>query len=282
MRHLSVAMAALLGLSACDKSEETDTGNGNPDTGDTGEEVVWPSTFEAGQYRLTQFVLLEEEDGDDLDGDGVPDNNLPNALVPVDAFIEGDLSREGLNAQIEAAIAADDLIILLEAAYDEGVLSLDVLAGLLDKASVLQVDVEASYEETGAPLSHLEGTFADQTGFDAGPGSIRVPGPFSPDDPAIPVPLEEARIYGTMDGDTTSGRITGIIPAQRLVDEVIDPLIPEAGYGSYTKEQIMEMVSALAENENIADQELPGGERGVSAAFSYSAPAAVWVPPEIP
>lgn len=271
MRFKGMLVVAAL-MIAC-KGDDTNDTDQSKDTGDTGEEVEeWPSDYSQGQYRLSSFVLLSQEEGDDLDDDGEPDNKLPNALTLADAFISDDISPEGLNEQVALAIEEDDLVILLAALYAEGVLSTDVLAGVVDgDTGELSVDVEASYDEQNQPLSHLEGVFSDQTHFSTGPGSIQVPVTFYPDEPPLPVPLEQAVIYGSLEADASDGRIVGIIPADGLIDQVIDPLIPEEGYGDYTKEELMELISGIKDNEFVVDQELPNGERGVSAAFSYAA-----------
>lgn len=260
---------------ACKGNDTSDT-DAPIDTGDTGEEVVeWPSDYTQGQYRVSSFVLLGQEEGDDLDGDGESDNKLPNALTLAAAFVGDEVAPEGLNEQVALAIEADDLVILLAAVYANGLLTTDVLAGTVDEeTSELAVDVEASYDDQNQPFSRLEGGFSDQTHFSTGPGAIKVPVTFYPDEPPLPVPLEEALIYGSLEADASDGRIVGIIPADDLIDQVIDPLIPEGGYEGYTKEELMELISGLKDNDFVVDQELPDGERGVSAAFSYSATTA--------
>ena len=44
----------------------------------------FPSAFLEGKFRITSLQLNELGDGLDLNGDGTPDNNLPNALGLVD------------------------------------------------------------------------------------------------------------------------------------------------------------------------------------------------------
>lgn len=276
MRTLVLLVSMLAGLSACkdddtvDTQDTQDTDNTN-DTDDTDLPDECPEGFDAGRYRVTSFVLNEQDDGADLDGDGTPDNNLPTALEPIDVFMgdDMDLSREGLNARIAESIALNDLVILIDASCSEGVLSFDILGGSYDPDTAT---LTASAED----VSELEGAFTAEVSYSASADSMAIPATFWPDQPPLLVPMEQTTASGDLAVEATTGALVGIVPVDRLVEDVIDPLIPEDGWDGQSKEEILALIGDMAELEHISDMELEDGSRGVSAAFTYEAYPATW------
>ena len=60
-------------------------------------------------------------------------------------------------------------------------------------------------------------------------------------------------------------------------DMSIEPLIPEEGVGSQSKESLLSTLKTLSALETISDIDLGDGRRGVSCAFRVKASAATWV-----
>ena len=79
-----------------------------------------------------------------------------------------------------------------------------------------------------------------------------------------------------MDALGIQGSLYGVIPAQDLIDNVVDPMIPEEGYNGTSKEQLLTIISGLKDNPNLMDQDLDG-EPGVSVAFRFAALPEEWV-----
>jgi hypothetical protein len=276
----------LLGLlCACKKEPATETDPGDTadtdvedtDTGPTG----YPSSFTSGKYRMNAFVLQPVDEGADLDGDGTPDNNLPKLLTLADTAISGQgLSPDAINATIADNIATGQLVILVDAAYADFVLGYDVLAGAVAEDGTLGID-PSSYDAAGNVRGGLTGTFTTEADFNAATAHGEIPVTFIAGDPPLLVPMDDIQVVGSLEAAGTSGFLYGVLPAQSIVDNVIEPLIPAEGYDSdgdgspdFTKEQLMGTVTSLVNNENMADIVYPDGTRGVSAAFRFTAAAA--------
>ncbi|TNE91271.1 MAG: hypothetical protein EP330_05665 [Deltaproteobacteria bacterium] len=271
-------LASLVALAACNgKTEVEHTGEtAEPDTGSEPAQG-YPSTFQSGKFRVASLVLLAEDEGYDYDDDGVPDNNLPAALRPVDILISDiDMSKQGFNATIADAIAQNLLNILMYARHEDRMLEVDVLGGRTDNG-FLEVD-PVTLDGNGEPESTFQGNFESETEYLAGPDNVVIPITFFENQDPVLARARRARIWGDLDDNAIDGFITGVVPARSLIDDVIEPTIPEAGFDTngdgepdISKAAIMETVEGLADNENIADIELEDGERGVSAAFQFVA-----------
>jgi hypothetical protein len=271
------SLASLCCLVAC--SGSTESGDETVETGllDTGSEPVqgYPSSFTMGKFRVSSLVLLPEDEGFDYDGDGTPDNNLPAALRPVDILISNvDMSKQGFNATIADAIATNLLNVLMYGRLEDRVLEVDVLGGTTE-GGFLEVD-PLTLDASGRPASTFEGNFSSETEYLAGPDNVVIPITFFEDQDPVLARARRARIFGELDDAAIDGYLTGVVPARSLIDDVIEPTIPEAGFDTdgdgepdVSKAAIMETVENLAENETIADIELEDGERGVSAAFQF-------------
>lgn len=245
----------------------------------------YPSSFASGKFRVSSLVLLPEGEGMDFDGDGEADNNLPNALVPVDILISDiDMSREGFNATIADAIATNLLNILMNANHEDLLLEIDILGGTTENG-FLEVD-PVTLDTDGEPSSTFEGHFDSERKFTGGPNNVVIPITFFENQDPVLARATRAHIWGNLDTSAMDGTIAGVVPARNLIDDVIEPTIPEAGFDTdgdgvadISKETIMETVEELADNENIADIELPNGERGISAAFQFAAFSAEFATP---
>jgi hypothetical protein len=288
MRTCILGLIAAIALGGCHKGSDDTDGLGGTDTDDTDQapDDGYPSTFASGRYRLTEFVLMPLDTGGDVDGDGTQDNRLPNLLTAADLAVSGQqLSPDEVNANIAAQIAAGDLAVLLDAVYAELDLTVDVFGGTMDVDSGAIAIDPSSYDDQGNPRSELLGQFSSETEFAAGPADVNVPVIFVPEDPPVLVPLVHTSLTGTMDADGVSGMMSGIIPANDMIDQVIDPIIPEEGYDTngdgtidMTKADIMELVTTLVNNENMSDIVFDDGSRGISAAFTVTAVPATFEP----
>lgn len=262
-------------LGACTGEDPDTDADGIVDTDDS--DLAPPaSTFVSGRYRMTAFEILPQDDGVDQDKDGTPDNNLPFALNFADtALADQDLTRDDLNLRIAEGLADNSLVVLLDAAQLDRVLSVAVLAGQIDEGGVLSAD-PASYDGDGAPVSRLTGAFSTQTTYAVLDDSIVIPVSFIAGEPPVLVPLQRAACTGEVDDATMAGRITGVIPGDQFVDDVLEPLIPEEGSGGKTKAQLLDLARSVVALETMSDIDLGGGERGVSAGFTFTAAASTW------
>ncbi len=275
MRPLFPLLSALA-LFAC-SPDIKETGEPSGDTGDTGETSQEPpSDYLAGSYRVTSMVILPDDEGFDLDGDGEVNNKLPGVLSLLDLAVEEDMSREGLNNQIASAIFEGDLVQLIDASYVELELTYDLLLGDEDEQGVLHLDEEQSLDDSGTPHSRYQGVFLDQESISLGPDDVQIPVTFYPDEPAIMIPVADSIAEGSLADTGTSGMFGGAIPVDQLMDQVVEPLIPEEGYGDQTKEELLESVEQLLSSDSVADIELADGSRAISAALSFESEPAVW------
>ena len=272
-----------LALTACKPDDPVDsgddTGTGPVDTDETADTSVPDepmSDFVAGTYHVTAMEILDDEFGFDLTGDAVIDNKLPAVLTLLDMAMEDDMSREGMNATIAEAIDAGDLVQLIEAHYVEADLTYDLLVGSQDEHGALYLDEEQSYDEDGLPWSRLEGVFRDQTAIRLGPDDVQIPVTFYPDEPALMIPVAQAIAEGTLTDDGSACMLGGAIPVDDLMVQVVEPLIPEEGYGDQTKEELLKTIETLLSTETVAQIELPDGGRGIGAALSFTAVPASW------
>jgi len=277
-------LALLLG---CSGGKDDDGADGAMDSGDltsddTGNAGAILSSYTTGQYRAYYFQLLTEfgEGGEaqglDIDGDGVVDNKLPSVL-PAVVMISGNeaLSLEGLNGSISDAMAADELIMLMDAAHTSGDLRLDVLLGSQDDSGTLGVDA-VSYGADGTPEARLDGRFESQKRFIVTSDRIEIPIIFDPEAPPVLLPLAMARIEGTLEESGTQGVLGGAIPIDDLVAQVLEPLLPPeeeydpADYAGMERDVLLETVRTMG-NETMADIELDDGSKAISAGLIFGA-----------
>jgi hypothetical protein len=197
-------------------------------------------------------------------------------LTLLDLAVEDDMSRDGLNATIAAALESGELVQLIEGSYSELTLHYDLLLGSVDEHGALSLDTEQSYDEDGAPYSRFEGVFLDQETIELGPNDVQIPVAFYPDEPAIMIPVWQTVATGALDADGTTCTMGGAIPVELLMIQVVEPLIPEEGYGDQTKEELLADIEQLLSSESVSDIELEGGARGISAALAFEAAPASW------
>ncbi len=264
------------GASEC---ADADTGQPPEDTGepeDTGDPDAPPSDFQSGKYLLAAMEILPEEEGFDLDGDGEIDNKLPVVLSLLDFAVDDDMSREGINQMLADSIDSGDIVELFQASYADLELEYDLLVGYLDDDDDPQLDEEQSYDGDGEPYSRYHGIFLDQTNIALGPDDVAIPATFYPDEPAMMLPVAESVVEGTLDDDGTGGMLGGAIPVERLIDDVIEPLIPEEGAAGMSKKELLETIGDVLYDEEVSDIELATGERAISMAVSYDAVESSW------
>ncbi len=275
-----LALSCSLALCACkDKPTTDDTAGPGEDTGDTSGDTgpqEPPSDYVAGTYEVTAMTILPSGEGFDLDDDGEVNNKLPSVLMALDMMVDDDMSADGLNATIAAAIKAGELVELLDARYGELTLEIDLLLGSKDEHGALSLDQEQSYDPHGVPYSRFQGVFLDQVTVELGPDDVQIPVAFYPDEPAIMIPVWQTIAAGELSGEAASFTMGGAVPVDLLMVQVVDPLIPEEGYGDQTKEELMETIESLLSSESISDIELEGEQRGISAALSFEATPATW------
>lgn len=274
---LSLALSACKDKETGDTSAVDDTSSDTEDT-DTGDSVPDErvSSFENGNYRVNSLTIVEDsETGFDLDGDGTIDNKFPSVLMLVDLAMDGDYSTEGFNATIAEALKTENLILLIEASQDPEsfMLSYDLLLGMVDpKTKEIVVDQEQSYNGDVA-YGHMQGYFDAETTYSTGPDDIQVPISFFVGEPALMVPIDLAVTTGVIDATSNTSMIGGAIPVNALVEQVVEPMIPEEGYEGQTKKEILKSISDLASNPNVSDLELSDGSRAFSATLTVQAQA---------
>jgi hypothetical protein len=265
-------------LAACSKS-----GTDAPDSQDTGHtgDVVYPSHYEAGKYRATSVSLLPTGEGLDLTGDGEIDNVLPAKLPLINAFTSDDLSFEGMNTSLAESVANDTLIVLMEAAYAQGLLSYDVLLGATDATDGLTVD-PVSLNSDGSPTARFQGEFTDESTIRTTAEEAGVPFQFMPTTPPVLIPMVMARLEGQLDNGQTVTILGGAIPVEAFVTEVVDPLLPPeeeydpAEFNGLERDELLQQVRDIANMPTVSDIELESGERAFSAALAFQAEAISW------
>jgi hypothetical protein len=242
--------------------------------------VIPLSDFEDGKYLFETLAMMPAGEGIDLTGDGVVNNAFPGAMDLVNLAISAeDFSFKGVNAQIQGALDSELSVVLLHAIHAEAILNVDVLIGLWDPPGTLTVD-PGSYNDDGSAKSSMSGAFSDQTAFTVGPDSLSVPITFMEDYAPFLLTIEGTQLAGTIDSEFVDGAIYGAIPVDTILNEVVDPLIPKEGYNIdfdeelESKEEIMVLVEELA--LLVADIDLDGDRKGISAAFSFTAEVAEW------
>ncbi len=280
-RFTKIALLGALLLVGCgedDTGKTDDTANQPDDTGETGDTELQepPTDFEAGTYRVTAMELLDTGEGFDLTDDGEVNNKLPSVLMALDMMVEDDMSRDGLNATIADALETGDLVELLDTSYTDLVLTYDLLLGSVDDHGTLSLDQEQSYDAHGEPYSRFEGIFLDQVAIELGPSDVQIPVAFYADEPAIMIPVWQAIATGELSTDGTTCTMGGAIPVDLLMVQVVEPLIPEDGYGDQTKEELLETIETLLSSDSIADIQLEGDQPAISAALSFTAEPATW------
>ncbi len=263
-----------------DPQETDDTDVGDTEDTDPG----FPSTYSDGKYKVSSLSINAESDGIDVNGDGTPENNLPNALKLIDlAMPDFDLSRENLNAILADTILSGDLIYLIQAKHYQGELIMDWYPGEADFNGAVS-PAARGYDSSGYPISRLRGDFSDERAFKVGPGEMTISMLLlPPPQPFVDLPFELAHVQGTIWANECEGIIGGAIPADILVEDIIEPLIPEEGVDTdgdgvinLSKEAIMTTVRNLAANEGVSDVDLGDGRRGVSSAMQFTALPTTW------
>jgi hypothetical protein len=254
--------------SETDTDQEVDTGDTDADSG--GPVYPYPSSFPGGKYRVTKLQLATEADTDD---DGVIDNNLANIFGMIDLLITTeDLSTLAFNERMQSNLDEWLTNVLIEAENEQGVIDYMLYRGIADSAFNLTIDPE-SLDESGNALVQLTGAFATEQGFTAGPGNITVPVNFISEIPTVQVEMEQALFDGVLTEQQTAGVLTGALPVDALLEQVIEPMIDEQGADINgdgvleTKEEIMALVEGIA--PAAGDVDLGEERTGVSARFSF-------------
>ncbi|GEM_PF-2939627 len=266
------------------------------DTGatDTGP-ATYPSAFAEAKYSAKSLIVLPEDEGFDLDGDGVVNNKLPTLLALVDPFTTDDMSRDGVNDTVAEMQAEGQLVLLLDALHDKGVLQVDLLLAARDADSDALVMDPSSYGEDGTPNSRFVGAFEDQTQFAVLAPTADLPFPVVAGEAPVQIPLLDAVIDGEFHdleagipdtGNWTAGFgvMVGALPVQGLIDQVVEKIVPPEepvtggepdtvyydpdSYLGMSRDDFMVWVTDLL-NENVADLWMDDGSRAVSAALAW-------------
>ncbi len=247
---------------------------------DTGERVP-VSTFGSGHFTTTSLAVLDVTEGMDLDGDGEVDNQAPALLALLDPFAEDDMSLEGVNTRLEEMLEAEELLLLLDAQHVDPVLTIDLLLATRDEETDVLVLDPGSHDRYGDPTSHFVGWFSDEVTFETGADRAELPFPVARGGAPVPIPLADALLVGTMDAEAASGLVAGALPVLDLVDQVVEPLVPEEGpAGGYdpddflgmSRPEFIDWVHRLL-GENIADLWLEDGSPAISAGLSWEVTA---------
>ncbi len=252
------------------------TGSGGPGGASTGEGTAAPvSSFTSGGYLLNHLALVAEHD---TDGDGETDNNLPLILNLVNVLMgTDDFSVESVNTQIAESLYPDN-ILLVDALQQDSTLTLDLLLGE-DDGSGLSVD-PASYDDAGVPHSRMQGAFSDEIRFTVDADAIEIPIVIFEGVDPVPLRFEVVSLSGELDTATLDAALFGAIPISGVINDMVDPLIPDEGYDldgdgvPEPKEEILDLVWSIA--PSAGDIELGDGETGVSALLEFQASAATF------
>ena len=264
-----------------DTDEDTDSGQDTSQAEDTGDTKSL-SSFEAGQYRVSEFALAtDSETGLDVDGDGEVDNKLVT-VMDLAALVTGQpLSVEEINLTIAKATKAEAVILLTELSHSMNVLELDILLGQTDDFGNLSVD-DSSYDKSGNVTSQMTGAFLDETSFDVSSDYVEFPFPVLIGADPVMIPLNIVSMEGTADVFENTGIMGGAIPVEAFVENVIGGLLPTgddydpADYLNMTREELMEFIWNFASEDNIADITLTDGSPAISAAVTFTATPAMW------
>lgn len=275
-----VALASLVAASGCSGGKDTADTAAGTDPGTTPATTAPPpvtnTEYTGEQYVIEEFGgYADEADGIDLDGDGDNDNATPSALVLVDAFVKYDMTVDGLNGTIAAAIAKNQLIILMETTYSDADLTLDILTGTVAGSGAAAPD-QSSYDDAGDPLSQLQGYFTSDTEFYGTADRIQVGVTFFPKDPPLPLPMEMVTVMGTADEEGISGALYGAIPADDLMDLMIIPLLEDSIVDPSERKTMISLVEDVLDYETVTDIDLGDGRRGISCAFYFDGTDTTW------
>ena len=195
--------------------------------------------------------------------------------------VSDDLTLDGLNLSLSESVEDGSLIMLIEAAYQSGVLHYDVLLGATDEEDTLSVD-PVSVQEDGSPTARFVGEFTNQTDATASTESAGVPFLFMPDTDPVLIPMRLARLEASLDEGSTTGILAGAIPVDDFVEEVVEPLLPPAEeydpneFNGLEREELLQQVRDIANLETVSDIEPEDGRRAFSAALSFTAEADSW------
>ena len=250
----------------------TGTGTGTGGTGGTTQPPA--SSFTEGGYMLDELAIVADHD---TDGDGVTDNNLPLVLNLVNVVLgSSDYTVEAVNAQIAASLYPEN-ILLVDAWQTGSLLTVELLLGEEDGTG-FTID-PASYAGDGTANVHLEGVFSSETDFLVASDTMELPIVLFEGADPVPLVLVSVELGGTMDTDGLDARLYGAIPVEAVIDDMVEPLIPEEGFDlngdgvNETKEEIMDLVWSIA--PAAGDVDLGGGATGVSTLLEFGAsPAA--------
>jgi hypothetical protein len=217
---------------------------------------------EAGSWLVTSLML---ERTDDVDGDGVVDNQLLNAVEAVDLVLADDfMSPAAFNERLVEVLEMPDNRVVMETEQAGSSLLVEVLAAAED-AGELQPDWGSAVR--------LDGTLRDDRSFVVGPSDLTFQVIARVDLPPVLVPLDATTITGELGFDEVTGTMMGVVPVDPVIDRVIAPtLYPYDIDGdgvAETPEEILDLIRELA--PALSDVTLPDGTLGVSAALSFVA-----------
>ncbi|MCB9743535.1 MAG: hypothetical protein H6741_05870 [Alphaproteobacteria bacterium] len=283
--HNALRLTPLLALLACGEKDGSTDDSAPVDS--EAPEVEALSDFESGQFRVDLMAIVEDQsDGEDVDGDGEPENKLPGALVVAALLVDEGLQVTALNGTLAQQLADEDVVLLNELTHVEAVLTFDVLLGLLDEAGTLSVDPASLVN--GEPQSRATGAFSSQTEFSTQSERVVLPFPLLPEDPEDPeasrlvnIPLELVTIHGAVDAGVVEGRLSGAIPIEDFINDVVERLVPTGddydpeAYGM-TREELFELVWSTTNQPGFADVELGDGRLAVSAVLEFHATQDSW------
>ncbi len=252
---------------------ESDTELVETDTVDSDtEQTPAGSSFTSGHYRATELSIVRSDDGVDINGDGVPDNALKTLMPLVDAALPNlDLSLPNLNLILSDMLTFEFTFILLELEQSNEQLTVTVYGGERDDGGTLRATAR-SFDETGAPVQQLLGSFASQTRFSAGPAPLLVPIQLVADDPVINVPTRAAWLRGDVDANHIDAFLVAAIKTTDAVDAILRPIVLD-NVDPADQQAVIDLAETLIE---LAADVTVDGEPALSAAFRVRAEPAAW------
>lgn len=218
-------------------------------------------------YRLWTLEVPSEAD---VDGDGVVDNHLVDTLAGLDVLLpEQGFALDEFNTTLTDNLAKWSAV-QLEAHIHEEELHLHVTSGTIDEHGDITPAENAVPAQFDGVVEH-DGTFV------AGPQDFSLAIVALVDTPPVPVTLLETDVEGHLDEHEIHGTFTTLIPVQRVIDDVLAPIIPDDGWDidldgvPESAGEILAFVESLA--PTLGDVTLDDGSPAITATLSFEGEA---------
>jgi len=225
-----------------------------------------PAVFEAtDRIQITSLALSTAEGaGRDWDGDNQPDNQLPATFAAMGA-LPGVFTVPELNEAITQILADEDEIVLLDMANSSPLTMVAVLRGLRDGDGNLGID-PSSVDETGYPLTLMDGPYLDAANLFVGPDSLSltfdVLAQSFPTAGPLVLTADRAFLEGTMGLETFNGELHCAFLVSQIMTDVVDPILTASGLNTGTYRTLAKGILDAQSDITI------GGQNALSGTFT--------------